>query len=96
MGRSYVVGFGHQPPVNPHHRAAHGSTTNNINLPVETQHVLYGALVGGPGSPNDTDYVDVRTDYRSNEVALDYNAGYTAALSMLYERFGGRVIANFP
>lgn len=96
VGRSYVVGFGNNPPVNPHHRAAHGSVMNDIYNPIETQHTLYGALVGGPGQADDVSYEDRRDDFRSNEVALDYNAGYTAALSMLYERFGGRSIANFP
>ena len=96
-GRSYVVGFGTNPPINPHHRAAHGSTTNNIHSPVTNQHILYGALVGGPSQPTDgASYVDDRTDFRANEVALDYNAGYTAALAILYEIYGGKTILNFP
>ena len=96
-GRSYVVGFGINPPINPHHRAAHGSTTNNISSPTNNQNILYGALVGGPGQPNDgASYEDDRGDYRPNEVALDYNAGFTAALAMLYEIYGGKTLANFP
>ena len=46
--RSYLCGFGNNPPVNPHHRNAHHSTTNNINSPTLNTHTLYGALVGGP------------------------------------------------
>ncbi len=96
-GRSYVVGFGVNSPINPHHRAAHGSTTNTIHNPVNNIHTLYGALVGGPGQATDgASYVDDRTDFRANEVALDYNAGYTAALAILYETYGGKTIANFP
>ena len=53
QNRSYVVGFGANPPRNPHHRTAHGSWTDQLTFPVESRHVLYGALVGGPSSPND-------------------------------------------
>ena len=42
-------------------------------------HILYGALVGGPDA-NDV-YVDDRTDYVTNEVACDYNAGFQGALA---------------
>jgi hypothetical protein len=88
--RSYVVGFGENSPVNPHHRAAHGSLTNNINDPVTNRHVLTGALVGGPSALNDNAYVDDRTNYITNEVALDYNAGFTGALARMYQEFGGQ------
>jgi endoglucanase len=93
--RSYVVGFGENSPENPHHRGAHGSLTNNINDPVTNRHVLYGALVGGPASPDDNDYRDDRTDYIRNEVALDYNAGFTGAVARMYQEFGGDPLANF-
>lgn len=77
---SYIVGWGHNPPKHPHHRAAHGSSTNNMNEPRYHKHILYGALVGGPDS-NDT-HNDVTTDYVLNEVAIDYNASAVAGLSM--------------
>lgn len=35
----------------------------------------------GPGV--DDSYVDVRSDYVKNEVAVDYNAGYTGVLAAL-------------
>jgi endoglucanase len=92
---SYLVGFGQNPPRNPHHRTAHGSWTDNIQQPAQSRHVLYGALVGGPGQPNDS-YVDDRQDYVANEVALDYNAAYTGALAKLYDEFGGSPLADFP
>jgi endoglucanase len=92
---SYMVGFGQNPPRNPHHRTAHGSWTDNIQQPAQSRHVLYGALVGGPGQPNDS-YVDDRQDYVANEVALDYNAAYTGALAKLYDEFGGTPLTNFP
>ncbi|HWO63457.1 MAG TPA: glycoside hydrolase family 9 protein [Umezawaea sp.] len=92
---SYVVGFGVNPPRNPHHRTAHGSWSDSIADPVTSRHVLYGALVGGPSTNNDA-YVDSRQDYVANEVALDYNAGFTGALARLYGEYGGTPLANFP
>ncbi|WP_251153898.1 glycoside hydrolase family 9 protein [Cellulosimicrobium sp. Marseille-Q4280] len=94
-GSSYVVGYGENPPQNPHHRTAHGSWLDSLAQPVETRHVLYGALVGGPGSPDDA-YVDSRTDYVANEVATDYNAGFTSALAHLVGEHGGTPLAGFP
>jgi endoglucanase len=92
---SFVVGFGQNPPRNPHHRTAHGSWTNSIQSPVDNRHVLYGALVGGPPSPDDR-YVDDRNDYVMNEVATDYNAAFTGALARLYAEHGGEPSQGFP
>eukprot|EP01111_Echinosteliopsis_oligospora_P009538 TRINITY_DN2812_c0_g1_i1.p1 TRINITY_DN2812_c0_g1~~TRINITY_DN2812_c0_g1_i1.p1 ORF type:complete len:616 (+),score=213.81 TRINITY_DN2812_c0_g1_i1:83-1930(+) len=83
---SYVCGYGTAYPKNPHHRAAHGSSTNDINSPSNNKYVLTGALVGGPGS--DDDYFDSRSDYIKNEVALDYNAGFTAAVVIMAKTYG--------
>jgi hypothetical protein len=96
VSRSYVVGFGNNPPRNPHHRGAHGSWANTIESPTDNRHVLYGALVGGPASASDTDYVDDRSNYVTNEVALDYNAGFTGALARLVREKGGTPLANWP
>jgi endoglucanase len=92
---SYVIGFGDNSPKNPHHRTAHGSWWDSQQVPVETRHVLYGALVGGPSSPDDK-YTDSRGDYVMNEVATDYNAGFTSAVARLYGEFGGAPLAGFP
>jgi len=92
--RSFVVGFGNNPPPNPHHRSAHGSTTNDIRTPAENRHVLYGALVGGPG--RDDQYKGDRNDYAANEVACDYNAAFTGALARMVEEFGGTPLKEFP
>jgi hypothetical protein len=75
--RSFVVGYGNNPPAHPHHR-------NADNLGV----LLSGALVAGPTQRNYTQgqganlieittpgYEDDVDDYVGNEVALDYNAG---------------------
>src|SRR5262245_4975714 len=91
---SYVVGFGANPPRNVHHRTAHGSWSDNINDPVTSRHILYGALVGGPDTSDN--YTDNRQDFTKNEVATDYNAGFTSALARLYQEFGGQPLANFP
>ncbi|MBF0441213.1 MAG: glycoside hydrolase family 9 protein [Oligoflexales bacterium] len=92
--RSYVVGFGNNPPRNPHHRGSHGSWSNNLENPKDNRHILYGALVGGPGS--DDKYEDSRKDYVKNEVATDYNAGFTGALAFLSQKHGGSILQTFP
>jgi hypothetical protein len=48
--------------------------------------------VGGPGDSDD--YIDDISNYTNNEVACDYNAGFVAALSKLYDKYGGTPIAN--
>ncbi|GBF96180.1 endoglucanase A, partial [Raphidocelis subcapitata] len=86
-GRSYVVGFGSNPPQRPHHRGASCPDApapcnyNAVWAPGANPRTITGALVGGP---NDKDeYTDDRGDARSNEVAIDYNAGFTGALAGL-------------
>lgn len=86
MNRCYEVGYAENSATQPHHRASHGSTTNSMEDPVESVHVLYGALVGGPDYE---DYHnDVRTDYVYNEVAIDYNAGFVGALAGIFAKYG--------
>jgi Glycosyl hydrolase family 9/Cellulose binding domain/Secretion system C-terminal sorting domain/Divergent InlB B-repeat domain len=80
--RSYVCGFGNNPPINPHHRGAHGTWNNNLTgPPTNSRHTLYGALVGGPGA--DDSYSDDRGNFVTNEVATDYNAGFSGALARI-------------
>ncbi len=86
--QSYVVGFGDDFPLQPHHRAASGTT--NVQDPGPNAYELTGALVGGPDEFGT--YNDSRSDYVQNEVALDYNAGFTgalAALAEIHDDFGG-------
>ena len=80
---SYVVGYGENFPKQPHHRAASGVGWEGYNLDQPNEHILNGALVGGPTAPDDFAYSDKRSDYVSNEVAIDYNAGLTGALAYL-------------
>ena len=92
-GFSYMVGFGEDYPKHPHHRTAQGSLTNNMNEPAEHMHTLYGALVGGPdGSDSYTDEVN---NYQCNEVACDYNAGFTGLLAKMYGTYKGQTLINF-
>ena len=44
----------------------------------------------------DDQYTDDRSDFVMNEVATDYNAGFTAALARLRAEFGGAPLAGFP
>ncbi|MCR9252474.1 MAG: glycoside hydrolase family 9 protein [bacterium] len=93
---SYVVGYGNNHPLSPHHRTSHGGWQNNVTgLPVINRHVLFGALVGGPLSPDDS-YLDDRGDFIMNEVACDYNAAFQGAMARMYNEFGGTPLANFP
>jgi endoglucanase len=89
---SYLVGFGEEYPQNPHHRGASG--TSAVDDLASNRYILYGALVGGPSNLDDTGYVDSRTDYRTNEVALDYNAALTGALARMYSNFGGNPLSD--
>ena len=94
LKQSYVVGFGDKYPQNPHHRTAHGSWKNDLKIPDKTRHILYGALVGGPNQ--DGSYNDDRQDFINNEVATDYNAGFTAMLCKMLDKYGGTKDPSFP
>lgn len=75
------------PPLNissKHATSQAQNLTPSIACPPQT---LAGALVGGPAD-TDTSYTDVRSDYRANEVAVDYNAGFTGALAGLVQLLG--------
>lgn len=88
-GRSYVVGFGENPPKQPHHKAAACESApaqctwdTFSDTSRDNPHELLGALVGGPSNEWDS-YVDDRTNYITNEVTLDYNAGFQGAVAGL-------------
>ncbi|KAG0727200.1 Endoglucanase E-4 [Chionoecetes opilio] len=90
-GHSFVVGFGEDPPLRAHHRSAScpsppdSCAQNNwgYEQPGPNPHILYGGIVGGPSENGD--WEDDRSDYVRNEVACDYNAGYTGALAAIIE-----------
>ncbi|HEY9058921.1 MAG TPA: glycoside hydrolase family 9 protein [Pseudobacteroides sp.] len=94
-GRSFVCGYGVNPPKRPHHRTAHGSWMGYLDcdIPNFHRHVLYGALVGGPSSSDG--YTDDVKNYENNEVACDYNAGFVGILAKMYGKYGGNPIPGF-
>jgi len=98
MNRPYIVGYSDTAASHPHHRAAHGSKTLNMDEPADQVHVLWGALVGGP---DETDWHrDITKDYIYNEVAVDYNAAFVGAAAGLYKYYGkamgNKQMENFP
>ena len=84
---SFLIGFGSKYPQNPHHgRSSCPDPPHRCgwdafkNAP--TNHELIGALVGGCKAADDN-YNDSRDDYFSNEVTLDYNAGFQSTIAGL-------------
>ena len=76
-GHSWIVGYGCNPPVNPHHQDSaltmeESNSWDAWNTRSVNANSLVGALVGGPDKHDKGN--DDRNDYRLNEVALDYNA----------------------
>ncbi|CAL5226752.1 g9605 [Coccomyxa viridis] len=93
-GRSYVVGFGNDPPTHAHHRGAScppetGGLGSNVptcdysdfSVATADPNIIYGALLGGPAQ--DDSYMDSRSNYQQNEPAVDYNSGFTGVLAYL-------------
>ncbi len=99
---SYVVGMGENYPKAWHHRTSSGVWNDKWGGIGQTEgedakphaHTLYGALVGGPNQSGE--YTDNISQYEYTEVACDYNAGYTAALCAMVEKYGGTSDPSFP
>jgi endoglucanase len=70
-GRSFVTGLGFQSPVHPHDRRC-GDGAQGEPWP--------GYLVGGP-HPRATDWHDMQADFRTNEIAINWNAALVYALA---------------
>jgi endoglucanase len=70
-GRSYVTGIGFDPPLHPHDRRDNGEYLN---------HPWPGYLIGGP-HPRATDWHDEQGDFRTNEIAINWNAALVYALA---------------
>ncbi|MDE6678006.1 MAG: glycoside hydrolase family 9 protein, partial [Ruminococcus sp.] len=104
-GLSYVLGMGEKSPTAIHHRTASGIHDDHWNelgqeessegWQTEYAHTLYGALIGGPDSEGKYGNYKV-SDFQYTEVAVDYNAGYTAALCAMIDDYGGEKLADFP
>ena len=101
---SYVLGMGDKQPTAFHHRTASGIHDDHWNdlgqessaegWQTEYAHTLYGALVGGPNSQGE--YTNNVSQYEYSEVAIDYNAGFTASLCAFIDEYGGEILADFP
>lgn len=74
-GRSFVTGLGHHPPMYPHDRRA---GADGIVDPWP------GYLVGGAW-PSATDWTDSEEDYRTNEIAINWNGALIYALAQFAE-----------
>ncbi len=74
-GRSFVTGIGFQPPLHPHDRRDIGDHLNNP---------WPGYLVGG-AHPRAGDWHDEQADYRTNEIAINWNAALVYALAAFLE-----------
>ena len=91
-GRSFVAGFGSNPPLRAHHKASSCPLAparcdwDNFNSPNPNPQILHGALVGGPSELNSDNIPDKRDDFKQNEVAMDYNAGFQSLLAGMLQR----------
>jgi endoglucanase len=74
-GRSFVTGIGFRPPMHPHDRRAGGGNVLNP---------WPGYLVGGP-HPKAGDWHDEQGDYRTNEIAINWNSALVYALAAFLE-----------
>ena len=74
-GRSFVTGIGFHPPLHPHDRRSGGANVLNP---------WPGYLVGGP-HPKAGDWHDEQGDYRTNEIAINWNSALVYALAACLE-----------
>jgi endoglucanase len=74
-GRSFVTGIGFRPPLHPHDRRDSGNYLD---------HPWPGYLVGGP-HPKAGDWLDEQADYRTNEIAINWNSALVYALAACLE-----------
>lgn len=89
---SYMVGFGDKYSVRSHHRGSAGSQPLNDSL-TPNDHILYGAVVGGPRYVDDYSHKDLRNDWITNEVGTSYNAPLASALIQQYDNLGGDALS---
>lgn len=74
-GRSYVTGLGYRPPMFPHDRRSGG---DGVSMPWP------GYVIGGAW-PNAVDWRDDRDDYKTNEIAINWNGALIYALAGFVE-----------
>jgi endoglucanase len=74
-GRSFVTGLGDRPPMHPHDRRSGG---DDVEAPWP------GHLIGGP-HPRASSWRDDQADYRTNEIAINWNGALIYALAAALE-----------
>ncbi|CAG5106773.1 Oidioi.mRNA.OKI2018_I69.chr1.g2994.t1.cds [Oikopleura dioica] len=82
---SYLIGYGDVYPSEPHHRGSSCNGAEDFCVEgnnTEAVWTLYGALVGGADTVTDV-FINDRKNWITNEVALDYNAGFQSTLAGL-------------
>jgi endoglucanase len=77
-GRSFVTGLGDRPPLHPHDRRSGGDA---VEAPWP------GYLIGGP-HPRASSWRDDQGDYRTNEIAINWNAALIYGLAATLEDAG--------
>ena len=87
---SYVIGFGDKYALRPHHRGSSGTAQGDA----PNDHILYGAVVGGPGAVDDFSHEDRRDDWVTNEVGTGYNAPFASAAIAQYNELGGDPLSD--
>lgn len=96
-GRSYVTGFDPEFPLRVHHAGASCPDMPKTcdwaqySSPFPNPQILVGGMVGGPEGPlvnpidPDASYVDERSNFAGNEVAVDYVSALTTVLVSVLE-----------
>jgi endoglucanase len=99
-GRSFITGWGKNPPKRPHHR---GASCDFVMKGAQCTHaqffskahvfpnVLPGGLVSGPN--NVDQYADDHTQYVQSEVACDYNAALISGVLLATSCFPVQLVS---
>lgn len=89
---SYLNGYGEKFVTTLHHRGAHGSWNNSMDMPKENRHINYGIA-----GPNNDDSIDLtRSNYVNTESGNDFMIGLVGVSTALFKRYGGSIVKNFP
>ena len=87
-GRSYVVGYGNNPPRRTHHRSAHGPNGTAIDTnPLDDSNELTGGLVMGPIGLDDS-YNNTRSIIKFTEPAVGNNAVLALSAALMLKETG--------
>ncbi|KAK9867129.1 hypothetical protein WJX84_004718 [Apatococcus fuscideae] len=104
-GRSWLVGFGKNPPQQSFQKTAWNSyitwftkgqsvdaqRSDFQDTLVANRFIAYGALVGGPFDQSGVTYQDRRLNYTFVEPAVDYSSGLVGAIAFAAQYYGGQV-----